>query len=419
MASRVVAQVAGGASLNAALAEAFRASGDVPAPLRGAVQDLSYATLRDYGFVDRIADALATHPPQAEIRALLMTAITALRAGRRGVHAIVDQAVEAATRLGVERTKGFVNAVLRRFLREREAIERAAEATDEGRYRHPQWWIDRVRSAYPAEWTSILAAANAHPPMTLRVNRRRTTRDGYMARLAAAGIDARALGDAGVRLARPMPVDALPGFREGEVSVQDAGAQLAAGLLGAVDGMSVLDACAAPGGKTAHILELADVSATAVDIDAARVARIRETLDRLGFTAQVVVGDATRPQSWCGDACYDRILLDAPCTASGVARRHPDIKWLRRAEDIARFASTQEALLDALWQRLLPGGRMLYATCSVFPEENAVQVERFLSRHPDARRLTIAEPASGQLLPADDHDGFFYALLDKRFDPAG
>ena len=412
MASGVVAQVAGGASLNAALADAFRAHRDLAAALRGAAQDLAYATLRDYGFVDRIADSLATRPPQAEIRALVMAAITALRAGRRGDHTIVDQAVDAAASLAGERSKGFVNAVLRRFLREREALERAAAATETGRHRHPQWWIDCLRSAYPGDWESILATANTHPPMTLRVNRRRTTRDAYMMRLAAAALEARVLGEDGVLLARPIPVEALPGFREGEVSVQDAGAQLAASLLGAAHGMQVLDACAAPGGKTAQILERADVTVTAVDNDPARTMRIRENLDRLGLVANVVVGDATRPGTWCGDTRFDRILLDAPCTASGVVRRHPDIKWLRRVDDIARFAATQEALLEALWQRLVPGGRMLYATCSVFPEENFVQVERFLSRHPEARRLAVAHPASGQLLPAQDHDGFYYALLE-------
>ncbi|MCU0804247.1 MAG: 16S rRNA (cytosine(967)-C(5))-methyltransferase RsmB [Burkholderiales bacterium] len=411
MASRVVAQVAGGASLTVALAGALRPAREAPASLRGALQDLAYATLRDFGFVDRIADSLVARPPQPEVRALLMVAITSLRAGRRGAHAIVDQAVEAAALLGGERTKGFVNAVLRRFLRERESLERAAEATEAGRFRHPQWWIDRLRIAYPHEWESMLAAANTHPAMTLRVNRRRTTRDAYLARLGEVAIDALAVGEDGVLLAKPMPVDALPGFREGEVSVQDAGAQLAAGLLGAEDGMTVLDACAAPGGKTAHILERADVRLTAVDSDAARSERICENLERLGLAAKVVVGDAARPRSWAGDSRYDRILLDAPCTASGVVRRHPDIKWLRRADDVDRFAATQAALLDALWQRLQPGGRMLYATCSVFPEENVVQVERFLSRHPDARRLAIAHPASGQLLPSHDHDGFFYALL--------
>jgi 16S rRNA (cytosine967-C5)-methyltransferase len=414
MASRVVARVVGGASLNVALAEAFRAGSDVSASLRGAVQDLAYGTLRDFGFVDRIVDSLATRPPQPEIRALLMVAITSLRAARRSDHAIVDQAVESTALLDDERVKGFVNAILRRFLREREALERAAEATEAGRHRHPQWWIDRLRRAYPVEWQAILAAANVHPAMTLRVNRRRMTRDAYLARLASGEIEARAVGEDGVLLAKPMPVDALPGFRAGDVSVQDAGAQLAASLLGAEDGMTVLDACAAPGGKTAHILERANVTVTAVDSDAARAARIRETLDRLGLVANIVVGDAIRPQSWAGDAHYDRILLDAPCTASGVVRRHPDIKWLRRPDDIERFAAAQAALLDALWQRLLPGGRMLYATCSVFPEENVVQVERFLSRHPDARRLAIAYPASGQMLPAHDHDGFFYALLEMR-----
>lgn len=414
MASRVVARVAGGASLNAALERELDTHRNAPAGLRGAVQDFSYATLRDRGFVDRIADGLAARPPAVSVRALLMVGITALRAGRRSAHTVVDQAVEAAAALGEPAAKGFVNAVLRRFLRERDALERAAEATEEGRYRHPQWWIERVRAAYPEQWAAILAAGNGRPPLTLRVNRRRTTRAAYLARLAAARIDARPIGADGVRLARPLPVAAIPGFLDGEVSVQDAGAQLAAHALDVADGMAVLDACAAPGGKTAHILELAAVRLTALDSDPARAARVRENLARLGLAAEVVVGDAARPEAWCGERRFHRILVDAPCSASGVVRRHPDVKWLRREADLAGFAAAQASMLEALWQRLAPGGKMLYATCSVFPEENAVQVERFLSRRRDARRLAIAGCASGQLLPTDEHDGFFYALLAKQ-----
>jgi 16S rRNA (cytosine967-C5)-methyltransferase len=299
-------------------------------------------------------------------------------------------------------------------LRERERIEPRVLAREPARYRHPQWWIDRLRRAYPDAWTRILEAGNGHPPMTLRVNRRRVETTAYVARLAAAGIGARFLGREAVQLDAPRPVGEVPGFGDGEVSVQDAGAQLAAHLLDVEDGMRVLDACAAPGGKTAHILELARVELLALDNDAARTARIGANLARLGLAASVQTGDAAVPVQWWDGRPFDRILLDAPCTASGVVRRHPDIKWLRRDADVAAFARRQVALLAALWPLVAPGGKLLYATCSVFPEENNEPVARFAASRADAERIGLPEPGGGQLLPNGDHDGFFYALLRKR-----
>jgi 16S rRNA (cytosine967-C5)-methyltransferase len=273
---------------------------------------------------------------------------------------------------------------------------------------------------------SILDAGNARPPLALRANRRHGDRETLLARFAAEGIDARAEGDAGIVVATPRPVAALPGFAEGAFSVQDLGAQLAAPLLDARDGMRVLDACAAPGGKTSHVLELADVAMTALDSDATRLQRVRDNLARLGLDRSrfsVLDGDATRPERWWDGAQFDRVLADVPCTASGVVRRHPDAKWLRRATDVGAFAGTQRAILEALWPLLARDGVLLYATCSVFREENEARIAEFTARHPDALREPITFPAGirrsgGQLLPSPEtaghnQDGFFYARLRK------
>jgi 16S rRNA (cytosine967-C5)-methyltransferase len=294
------------------------------------------------------------------------------------------------------------------------------------RWSHPQWWIDRVRADYPADWEAILAAGNERPPLALRVNARATTREAFVAACAAVPLGAVAAGEAGVIVDPPRPVTELPGYREGWFSVQDLGAQLAAPLLQAEAGMRVLDACAAPGGKTAHLLELADVEVVALDSEPARLARVRENLARLRLASarvRVVAGDAGTPAAWWDARPFDRILVDVPCTASGVVRRHPDGKWLRRPGDVASFARQQARLLDALWPCLAPGGLLLYATCSVFRAENDVQIDAFLARQAGALHEPITFPAAvvrqgGQLLPslpgaAHNQDGFFYALLRK------
>jgi 16S rRNA (cytosine967-C5)-methyltransferase len=276
-----------------------------------------------------------------------------------------------------------------------------------------------LRADHPQRYADILDADNRHPPLTLRVNRRKTTRDAYLALLSDRGMAARAVEDDGVVLAAPCPVDRIPGFADGLASVQDASAQRAAALLDPLPGARVLDACAAPGGKAAHLLERYDVDLLALDSDAGRLERVRANFERLGLAARIACGDATTPDAWWDGTPYDCILADVPCSASGVVRRHPDIKWLRRADDIPRYAERQAAILDALWQLLRGGGKLLYATCSVFQAENSLQVARFLERHPDARRVLspgadrpLQEPA-GQIFPDEDHDGFFYALLQK------
>ena len=422
-AAEVIGRVSGGESLNAALADLkHRASAQT---LAAAAQDLCYNTLRSYGVVDVALERLLKAPlTDSPVRGLLLTALAELAARPRSAHAVVHQAVEAAALLGHSRAKGLVNAVMRNFQRRMPELLSEIEATEPGRYRHPQWWIDALRLAYPHEWESVLLESNRHPPMALRVNRRRLSAKAYLEKLDQAGIPARALGEEAVLLEKPCRVERLPGFAAGEVSVQDAGAQRAAPLLDVRDGMRVLDACAAPGGKTGHLLELAECELLAVDADGLRARRIAENLSRLKLSAKVVVGDCRKPEDFWEGRPFDRILLDAPCSASGVVRRHPDIKWLRRRTDASEFCRVQAELLDALWRVLAPDGKLLYATCSVFPEENSVQVRDFLLRHPEAEMLPLASftgreegapsPLECQILPSADSDGFFYALLKKN-----
>jgi 16S rRNA (cytosine967-C5)-methyltransferase len=408
-ASRVVARVLGGASLTAALDEDARDAS------RPAVQDLAYGTLRDYGAPETILAVLAQKPiPDRAVHALLLCALHALRHERRAPHTVVDEAVTACAELGHAAARGLVNALLRNYLRRRAALEAEARGSEAARFGYPAWWIERLRRAHPEAWRAALDAGNTRPAMTLRVNRRKLSVAAYLAKLAALGIDARRVGEVAVRLSQPRGVERLPGFAEGEVSVQDAGAQLAAPLLDVRSGMRVLDACAAPGGKSVHLLELADLDLLALDHDAERAPRIGATLERVGLTAQVRVADAGDPERWWDGTPFDRVLLDVPCSASGVVRRHPDIKWLRREADLDRFAREQSRLLAALWQVLVPGGKLLYATCSVFTEENGAVIDAFLARRDDARRLLPPGLGDGQLLPDDEHDGFFYALLEKR-----
>jgi 16S rRNA (cytosine967-C5)-methyltransferase len=405
-AAHAVAAVLGGASLSAVRVPTGRRS------LDAAVQDLAYETLRDYGVGDAVLARLVHRPfSDAAVRALLLVALRELAAGRAADYAVVSQAVAAAEAMGLARAKGLVNGVLRNYLRDRPALDRGILDGEPARFRHPQWWIDRLRRDHPDRWAAILAAGNGHPPMTLRVNVRRTSIDAYAERLVHAGIAAHRVGPAALRLDRARPVTELPGFAEGQVSVQDAAAQRAAALLDLAPGQRVLDACAAPGGKSAHILESADVELLALDADPARGARMAAGLARLGLRGQVIIADAGEPALWHDGRPFDRILLDAPCSASGVVRRHPDIKWLRRDADVAAFARQQDRLADALWRLLAPDGRMLYATCSVFREENADRIDAFLARHADATALPVAGGA--ECVPDEEHDGFFYALLAK------
>ena len=417
-AARAVGRVLEGVTLPVALAEPADANPSY-------VQELAYGTLRHWGRLSALSAALAAKPLEAKLSALVAVALYQLDHTRAPPFAVVDRAVDAAALVARPQAKGMVNAMLRRYLRERDALnDRVAGASPVARWSHQRWWIGRLQADHPAHWESILVAGNQRPPLTLRVNRRLASREQALARLRDAGIEATPVGADGIVVVEPRPVAELPGFADGWMSVQDAGAQIAAPLLDARDGQRVLDACAAPGGKTAHIAETADVDLTALDVDPARVGRIRENAERLRLTGiRVEVGDAADPRAWWDGQPYDRILADVPCTASGTVRRHPDSKWLRRKSDVAWVAAQQQRLLDALWPLLAPGGRLLYATCSVFDAENAVQIDRFVQAHPDALRETISFPSDvpasgGQLLPSGNgtshnQDGFFYALLRK------
>lgn len=325
---------------------------------------------------------------------------------------VVDQAVTAAQNdAKTAHAKGLINAVLRGFLREREDLLQTVAANPEAYWNYPAWWIREMQAAYPHAWQNILAAGNAVPPLTLRINRRKTTVSDYLESLASAQIPGRQVGPQAVRLERPIPVHQIPGFEKGLVSVQDAAAQLAASLLDVHDGMRVLDACAAPGGKTGHLLETADLDLLALDSDPERLQRVTQNLVRLQHHADIKTGNAAVKDWWDGKP-FDRILADVPCTASGIVRRHPDIRWLRRPEDAARLATLSAQILDNLWQMLCPDGKLLMVTCSLWPQESEAQAASFAKRH-HAMRL----PAPGQLLPTvdatQDHDGLFYALFHK------
>jgi 16S rRNA (cytosine967-C5)-methyltransferase len=416
-AAALIAAVLGGRNFDVALA-----ASPLTGVKRAAAMDLGYTALRAFGRGDFLLGLLLAKPlKDRTARGLLLVALARLEARPDEAHTTVDQAVTAAAQLARGQFKGLVNGVLRSFLRRREELLTLADADPVARWQHPAWWIARLQQDHPVQWESILAAGNSHPPLCLRVNNRRALTTpasaDFLTQLAAAGIAARALDATAILLDKPVPVERIPGFGEGLCSVQDWGAQTAAGLLDAQDGMRVLDACAAPGGKAAHLLETASIDLTALDADAVRATRITDNLRRLGLTATVKVGDARAVDSWWDGRPYDRILADVPCSASGVVRRHPDAKWLRRESDIAGFAETQKTIVDALWRTLAPGGKMLYASCSVFGEENARQVEAFIGRHADARRLPIPGTATrdAQLhhLPDAEHDGFYYALLQK------
>jgi 16S rRNA (cytosine967-C5)-methyltransferase len=423
-AARAVHAVLSGTSLRDALAAV-----DDGKATRGRtlVAELAYGTLRHYGTLDALARRLAAKPiADPLLGTLLCVALYQIGHTRAPSFAVVDRAVDAAAALVRPATKSWVNALLRRYLREREALDAAVRGDPVARWSYPRWWIARVKADHPDHWELILGAGNARPPLSLRTNLRVSTRDALVERLQTSDVTAAAAGAQGIVVTPPTPVDALPGYAEGAFTVQDLGAQLAAPLLGVTDGMRVLDACAAPGGKSTHLLELADVELTAVDSDAARILRIQDNLARLRMTdrrVRIVEGDAGAPATWWDGRCYDRVLADVPCSASGVVRRHPDAKWLRRAADVAAFCREQDRVLDGVWPLVAPGGKLLYATCSVFAAENEGRLAAFFTRHPDALRESITFPAGapcagGQLLPSSEapghnQDGFFYALLRK------
>lgn len=414
IAAAAVASVAEGTSLAEALPRALATLG-VGSGQRAALQDTIYGTLRWGTRLDVMLGRLLTQPHTAPaLRALLLVGLYRLFYSRLPAHTAVNLLVEAAP----HSRRGFVNAVLRNALRRREELEAFADAIPATRLSYPQWWVDAVTAAHGTEAETTLAAGNQHPPFTLRVNCRRIGVIDYLSRLEAVGIVARHLGGEAIRLESAMPVDDLPGFADGLVSVQDWAAQWSADLLDVRPGQRVLDACTAPGGKAAHLAERHELELLAVERDAERLQRARGTFSRLGLDIPTRCADAARPDTWWDTRRFDRILADLPCSGSGVVRRHPDIKWLRQPADIASLAAQQRQILDALWPLLAPGGRLLMVTCSIFPEENRQQAQDFVRRHTDARPVTLDHPAlsDGQALPSTDHDGFFYAAFHKMPD---
>ena len=410
-AAQIIAGVAAGRSLSAELERAAE-EGDAS---RASLLDLTHGTLRRYGRVQALSRILSERGgTEPIVEALLWCAFYIIDSTRYAEYTIVDQAVRACMLVGQHPAKGFVNGVLRTLLRNRAAIEAELSADPEARWQHPAWWISAVKCAHPDVWQEVLQAGNTHPPMCLRVNLRRITTQDYHVRLQSEGIAARRIGSCTLLLGKPVPVSRLPGFAQGEVSVQDAGAQQAAACLDLAAGQRVLDACAAPGGKSAHMLEMEDIALTALDANVARCSLIERNLARLNLAARIQIADCTRLETWWDQRTFDRILADVPCSASGVVRRHPDIKWLRRAIDLGAFAARQSRILDALWPALAAGGKLLYVTCSVFSEENDAVVESFVARTPNGLRLPLPQGRASTLLPGPEHDGFYFALLAKR-----
>lgn len=411
-------------SLNAVLPPSLA---QCPERDRALLQQLCYGTMRDFHRLNLIATQLLKRPFKArdfDIRALVLVGIYQLRSLRVPQHAAINETVDAAHELDKSWAASLINGVLRRYLRETDALEARVAASDAGRYNHPEWFISKVKNNWPDQWQQILDGNNDdQPPLTLRVNQQRCSREDYLAQLTAAGVEAHPtpFSNHGLTLRQACDVKTLPGFSEGWFSVQDEAAQLSAGLLDLQPGQRVLDACAAPGGKLCHIAESEPNLARldAVELEARRAARITENLTRLGLQANLHIGDAAQREWWDGGD-YDRILVDAPCSATGVIRRNPDIKYLRKGEDIATLADIQLKIMLNLWQMLKPGGKLLYATCSIFPQENERLIKRFITQQDDARLMPLqlacgeAREYGHQLFPVPgSHDGFYYALLSK------
>lgn len=389
---------------------------------RALLQELCFGTLRVLPQLEWCIQQLMARPmtgKQRPLHYLLMVGLYQLIYTRIPPHAVLAETVEGATVLKRPQLKGLINGVLRQFQRQQDDLLARATNND-SHLLHPSWLLARLQQAYPQCWPAIVEANNQKPPMWLRVNRRHHSRDTYRALLLEVDIATEVhpeFGDA-LRLLTPCAVGDLPGFDQGWVTVQDASAQGCVDLLDPQDGEQILDLCAAPGGKTTHILEAAPKAhVLAVDVDELRLKRVKENLQRLRQHAEVRQGDGRTPQEWCGEQLFDRILLDAPCSATGVIRRHPDIKWLRRNSDIAELAALQQQILEAIWPHLKTGGTMLYATCSVLPEENSEQIRAFLLRHPEAELTSTGDqqhPGRQNLPQPDGGDGFYYAKLIKR-----
>lgn len=397
-----------------------------PNEMKRVVQSLLYTTVRHRAKVELLLGKLVKKPPQENTKALLYIALALLLEGKEKAFTVVNQAVDAA-KMNAETawSSGFINAVLRNFLRSRSQLTVSFKTNLSAQFNAPGWWISKVRQAYPNQWRGILSTQNKQPPLTVRVNRSKISVSDFLLKLEQNGLTGKQVGSWAVVIEPACPVNKIPGFFEGLCSIQDAGSQLVTELLTLKDGDRVLDACAAPGGKSAQLLETYKLDLTAMEIDPKRAPRIKDTLSRLNLNAKIVVGDASDESCVEKLGDFDAIVLDAPCTASGIVRRHPDIVWSRRPEDVALLAQRQRKILETLWKRLPYGKDLLYIVCSLFPEEGPEQIKCFLEKHPEAHlkgtpltpdgvlRLLPTEQEADKNLPSN-HDGFFYALLTKR-----
>lgn len=383
------------------------------------IKDLVFGALRSYGKTKFVINKLVKRPPpNLLISTLLHVALFQLISNRSNSYTVVDQAVSASNSVNKKYT-AFINGVLRNFLRERLVILKEAERNEEAKYSYPKWWINQIKKEYPKSWKNILDIGNSHPALIIRVNIKKVSINNYIKGLEEHKIAHTFLGDEAILIKKPIPIDSLPGFKEGEVSIQDYGAQLATHLLDLKKNYNVLDACAAPGSKACHMNEIEEIKLTAVEADKQRVERINENLKRLGQTFKVINSEIKAGNAWWDKNLFDRILLDAPCSASGIVRRHIDIKWLRRPGDLDYFHEKQFQLLRASWEMLKPLGKLLYVTCSIFEKENRSVVNRFLKEEKTAMEIKIKFPKNinvddNQLLPSLIHDGLFYVLLEKK-----
>ncbi|OEF26045.1 16S rRNA (cytosine(967)-C(5))-methyltransferase RsmB [Vibrio rumoiensis] len=385
------------------------------------LQEICYGALRYLPRLESIVNELMDKPLKGKQRVfhhLILVGIYQLSFMRIPAHAAVGETVEGTQDLRGPRLRGLINAVLRNYQRNQEQLDAQSISHNAGKYAHPSWLLKLLQQAYPSDWESIVEANNSKAPMWLRVNRQHHTRDEYLALLNENEIEAEIHPQAedALRLLSPCDVMTLPGFEQGWVSVQDAAAQLSVDYLKPQDGELILDCCAAPGGKTAHILEhTQNAEVVAIDCDDNRLSRVHDNLQRLQLQAEVICGDARYPEEWWNGEKFDRILLDAPCSATGVIRRHPDIKWLRRANDIEALSALQSEILDAMWRQLKPEGTLVYATCSITPQENVEQVRAFIARTTNAQLIgSEIENPGRQILPGEENmDGFYYAVLRK------
>ena len=420
IAADCVSEVIKGHNLNQVFERRFEHHQNITPQQKSVAIFLAYGAIRYLGenqfFIQQLIDKKITNK---KIEALLCVALFQLNHDQSTDFTVVNEAVEAAKLINKSWAGSFVNGVLRNFIRQKEKLQTELKNDEEAFYSYPLWWINLIKQNYPKDWESILLNGNKHPPLTLRINERKTNLKQYEEKLKSEAISYRVLGNAALELAQPTPVEKIPGFMDGEVSIQDFGAQLAAKLLDLQDGQICLDACSAPGGKTGHMLEIADIELVSIDQQKDRLYKVKENLERLHLHAYLKCADLAAVNTWWNEKLFDRILLDAPCSASGVVRRHVDIKWLRRPRDIEMFAKQQEAMLEAMWQLLKKGGKLLYATCSIFYDENQKVINHFIKEHTDAKEVKWSVDSEyskyeNQLIPSENHDGFFYALLEKN-----